>query len=96
MSFAKQSVPSSKRKALAEIRVLAESRGEILILSPQGFLLIFRDRTPEMLARQLRDFDTAEWRDQVEMDQLAKIDAIAKKRKQSFSAVLEDACGSFT
>ena len=65
-------------------------------MSPQGLLLIFRDRTPEMLARQLRDFDTAEWRDQVEMDQLAKIDAIAKKRKQSFSAVLEDACGSFT
>ena len=27
---------------------------------------------------------------------IAKIDAIAKKRKQSFSAVLEDACGSFT
>jgi hypothetical protein len=27
---------------------------------------------------------------------IAKVDAIAKKRKQSFSAVLEDACGSFT
>jgi hypothetical protein len=27
---------------------------------------------------------------------IAKIDAITKKRKQSFSAVLEDACGSFT
>jgi predicted transcriptional regulator len=27
---------------------------------------------------------------------IAKIDAIAKKRKQSFSAVLEDACCSFT
>jgi hypothetical protein len=74
MSFTKQSVPPSKRKALAEIRVLAESGGEILILSPQGFLLIFRDRTPEMLARQLRDFDTAEWRDQLEMDQLFPID----------------------
>ena len=74
MSFAQRSGLSSKRKALAEIRVLAESGGEILILSPEGFLLIFRDRTPEMLARQLRDFDTAEWRDQVEMDQLFPIE----------------------
>ena len=47
MSFTEQSVPPSKRTALAEIRVLAELGGEILILSPQGFLLIFRDRTPE-------------------------------------------------
>ena len=74
MSFAQRSGLSSKRKALAEIRVLAESGGEILILSSEGFLLIFRDRTPEMLARQLRDFDTAEWRDQVEMDQLFPIE----------------------
>jgi hypothetical protein len=32
MSFPEQSVPPSKRKALAEIRVLAELGGEILIL----------------------------------------------------------------
>lgn len=70
MSFAKKSGCLSKGKALAEIRVLAESEGEILVLSPQGFLLIFRDRTPEMLARQLRYFDTEEWRDRVEMDYL--------------------------
>ena len=74
MSFAQKSGLSSKSKALAKIRVLAESGGEILILSPEGFLLIFRDRTPEMLARQLRDFDTAEWRDQEEMDQLFPIE----------------------
>jgi hypothetical protein len=47
MSFAQKSGLSSKSKALAEIRGLAESGGEILILSPQGFLLIFPDRTPE-------------------------------------------------
>ena len=74
MGFPKTSGLSSQRKALAEIRVLAELEGEILILSPQGFLLIFRDRTPEMLARQLRYFDTSEWRDQVEMAQLFHIE----------------------
>lgn len=67
MSFAKKSVHSSKRKPLAEIRVLAQLGEEILILSPQGFLLIFRDRKPEDLSRQLRYFDTDEWREQQEM-----------------------------
>ena len=68
MSFPNKSDRSSKRKALAEIRVLAELGDEILIQSPQGFLLIFRDRTPEILARQLRYFDIAEWRERRDMD----------------------------
>jgi len=68
MSFPNKSDRSSKRKALAEIRVLAELGGEMLIQSPQGFLLIFRDRSPENLARQLRYFDIAEWRERREMD----------------------------
>ena len=68
MKFAKKPVRSSKSIAPAEIRVLAELGGEILIQSPQGFLLIFRDRTPENLARQLRYFDIVEWRERREMD----------------------------
>ena len=58
---------TSKKKGLAEIRVLAEREEEILIQSPQGFLLIFWDRTPENLARQLRYFDIAEWREPSDM-----------------------------
>jgi hypothetical protein len=58
---------TSKREALAEIRVLAEREDEILIQSPQGFLLIFRDRTPDDLARQLRYFDLDEWREPSDM-----------------------------
>jgi hypothetical protein len=68
MSIPKISGRTSKRKELAEIRVLAELGGEILIQSPQGFLLIFRDRTPEILARQLRYFDIAEWRERSDME----------------------------
>ena len=74
MSFPKKSGRSSKSKPPAEIRVLAELGGEVLIQCPQGFLLIFQDRTPEMLARQLRYFDTAEWREREEMDQLFPIE----------------------
>ena len=74
MSFSKKSGLSGKSKVLAEIRVLAELGGEVLIQCPQGFLLIFQDRTPEMLARQLRYFDTAEWREREEMDQLFPIE----------------------
>lgn len=74
MSFTNKSGRSGKRLAPAQIRVLAESGGESLILSPQGFLLIFRDRTPEMIARQLRYFDATEWREQEEMDQLFPIE----------------------
>ncbi|MCX6975382.1 MAG: hypothetical protein NTZ94_14050, partial [Verrucomicrobia bacterium] len=68
MSIPKISGRTRKRKELAEIRVLAELGGEILIQSPQGFLLIFRDRTPEILAHQLRYFDIAEWRERRDMD----------------------------
>lgn len=85
---------SSKRTAPAEIRVLAESEGEILILSPQGFLLIFRDRTPEMLARQLRYFDTEEWREPVEMAQLfpIELEGMVERERMSDAADLFSLC----
>jgi len=96
MSLPNTSVRSSKRKALADIRVLAELEGEILILSPQGFLLIFRDRTPEMLARQLRDFDTDEWREQGEMNKLfpMELEGIVERGRMCDAADLFALCSS--
>ena len=87
---------SSKITELAEIRVLAELEGEILILSPQGFLLIFRDRTPEMLARQLRYFDTDEWREQGEMDKLfpMELEGIVERGRMCDAADLFALCSS--
>jgi hypothetical protein len=35
---------------------------------PWGFLLIFLGRSPESLARQLRDFDVDEWRTGLELE----------------------------
>ena len=96
MSLPNTSVRSSKRKALADIRVLAELEGEILILSPQGFLLIFRDRTPEMLARQLRYFETDEWRDQTEMELLfpLELDGIVDRERMRDAADLFALCSN--
>ena len=96
MSLPNTSVLSSKRKALADIRVLAELEGEILILSPQGFLLIFRDRTPEMLARQLRYFDTDEWREQGEMAKLfpMELEGIVERGRMCDAADLFALCSS--
>ena len=51
-----------------QINLLAELNGEILMRSPQGFLLIFRERSPEALARQLRYFDVDEWRPGLELE----------------------------
>ncbi|MFM8758571.1 MAG: hypothetical protein ACKODS_03370, partial [Methylophilaceae bacterium] len=74
MSSPKLSERSSKRNTFVQIQVLAELGEEILVLSSQGFLLIFRERTSDMLARQLRYFDAEEWRDPVEMVQLFPIE----------------------
>ena len=94
MSFPKKS--DRTRKALADIRVLAELEGEMLILSPQGFLLIFRDRTPENLARQLRYFDTDEWREPVEMAQLfpIELEGMVERERMSDAADLFALCSS--
>lgn len=96
MSFPKRTDRSSKRTASAEIRVLAESEGEILIQSPQGFLLIFRDRTPEMLGRQLRYFDTDEWREPVEMAQLfpIELEGMVERERMHEAADLFALCSS--
>jgi hypothetical protein len=78
------------------VRVLAELEGEILVLSPQGFLLIFRDRTPEMLARQLRYFDTDEWREPVEMAQLfpMELEGMVERERMRDAADLFALCSS--
>jgi len=96
MSFPTKSDRSSKRTALAEIQVLAELEGEILVLSPQGFLLIFRDRTPEALARQLRYFDTAEWREPAEMAQLfpIELEGMVERERMREAANLFALCSS--
>jgi hypothetical protein len=96
MSFPNKSDRSSKRKALAEIRVLAELGDEILILSPQGFLLIFRDRSPEILARQLRYLDTAEWRERREMNLLfpLELEGLVESERMHDAADLFALCSS--
>jgi hypothetical protein len=95
MSFPNRTDRSSKRNA-ADIQVLAELEGEILILSQQGFLLIFRDRTPEMLARQLRYFDTDEWREPVEMAQLfpIELEGLVERERMRDAADLLAQCSS--
>jgi len=96
MSNPKKSGFTSKKKALAEIRVLAELGDEILILSPQGFLLIFRDRSPEVLARQLRYLDTAEWRERREMDLLfpLELEGLVESKRLRDAADLFALCSS--
>ena len=51
-----------------QINLLAELNGEVLVKSPQGFLLIFRERSLEALGRQLRYFDVDEWRPGLEQE----------------------------
>ena len=98
MNFAKKPGRSSKSIAPAEIRVLAELGGEILIQSPQGFLLIFRDRTPEILARQLRYFDIAEWRERRDMDLLfpIELEGLVEPERMHDAADLFALCSSET
>ena len=44
------------------VEFLAELDGNILVLTPQGFLLLFEERSPDQILFQLRDFDAEEWR----------------------------------
>ena len=96
MNAPKKSVRSSKKKTLPEIRVLAELGEETLVLSPQGFLLVFQERTPEILARQLRYFDTAEWRERREMDQLfpLELEGLVENERMWNTADLFAQCSS--
>lgn len=76
--------------------MLAELGDEILVLTPQGFLLIFQERTPEILARQLRYFDTAEWRERYEMDQLfpMELEGLVKSGRMRDATDLFALCSS--
>lgn len=51
-----------------QINLLAETASEILVQSPQGFLLVFSGRKPDDIARQLRYFDIDEWRPGLETE----------------------------
>jgi hypothetical protein len=51
-----------------QINLLAELETEILVQSPQGFLLVFSGRKPEDVDRQLRYFDIEEWRPGLESE----------------------------
>ncbi|MFM8765070.1 MAG: PcfJ domain-containing protein [Spartobacteria bacterium] len=96
MSSPKLSERSSKRNTFVQIQVLAELGEEILVLSPQGFLLIFRERTSDMLARQLRYFDAEEWRDPVEMVQLfpIELEGLVERERMHDAADLFALCSS--
>jgi hypothetical protein len=58
--------------------------------------MIFRDRTPEILARQLRYFDTAEWRERREMDQLfpLELEGLVENERLRDAADLFALCSS--
>lgn len=51
-----------------QINLLAELDKEILVQSPQGFLLVFSGRNPDDVIRQLRYFDIDEWRPGLEIE----------------------------
>ena len=54
--------PSSSKQGVARVQFLAELGTDILVLSQQGFLLLFQERSPEEIVFQLRHFDVEEWR----------------------------------
>ena len=51
-----------RRAQSSQVEFLAELDGNILVLGPQGFLLLFQERSLDQIIFQLRDFDADEWR----------------------------------
>lgn len=77
-----------------QINLLAECGTETLVQSPQGFLLVFRGRKPEALARQLRYFEIDEWRPGLEVEKTfeEELEGLAPAERFRDSADILAAC----
>lgn len=66
IDFSSHAAASNRKVGRTSVRILAELDKETLILTTQGFVLVFQERTLELINRQLRDFDAEEWRPAIE------------------------------
>jgi len=82
---------TSAQSEMFAIHVLAELGADILVQSAQGFLLVFRERSRDAIARQLRSFDAEEWRHGIEKTFRRELEGLALDLLRD-AAPLLDAC----
>ncbi len=75
------------------LTVLAEHGQDTLVQSAQGFLLVFRERSPAAIARQLRNFDAEEWRPDIARTFRQELDGLAPERLRDASTLLAECKG---
>jgi hypothetical protein len=75
------------------LTVLAKHDQDTLVQSAQGFLLVFRARTPADIARQLRSFDAEEWRPGIAKTFRQELDGLLPERLRDASTLLDECKG---
>ena len=67
-------LPKSEARS---VRVLAELGKDTLVKSAQGFLLVFRGRSPSTIAHKLRSCDAEEWYEGIRTEYQQELDGLA-------------------